>query len=224
MLGLDKLDDQCQAEQTGYTSQRDVEEYRYQLDCEGQYPVPVIMRIPSNVTSQSSVSIHLADAGKASLLQEIDRRDAVSDGNIHIYADLRGFGESCDIYEYNLSKYWNAQYRSAVTSLHAGKPLVGQRVQDLYTLLNFCSSDSKLKGRQVIVYADGINAVAVMHAAVLDSRIGQATLTHTLKTWRDYIQHPMQHDMMSNVIPGVLQCYDIPDLLKLCQGRVTIDD
>lgn len=224
LLGLDKLNDHCQAEQTGYESQRDVEEYRYQLDCEGQYPVPVIMRIPANVKPQSSVCIHLADAGKASLLLEVDRRDAVSDGNIHIYADLRGFGETSDIYEYNLSKYWNAQYRSAVTSLHAGKPLVGQRVQDLYTLLNFCSSNSKLKGRQVMVKADGINAVVVMHAAVLDNRIGKATLTHTLKTWRDYIQHPMQHDMMPNVIPGVLQYYDIPDLLRLCQGRVTIDD
>ena len=224
LLGLEKLNTHCQPIQTGYESQRDVEEYRYQLDCEGEYPVPVILRIPSNVSPQSAVCIHLSDAGKASLLLEIDRRDAVSDGNIHLYADLRGFGETSDIFEYNLSKYWNDQYRSAVTSLHAGKPLVGQRVQDMCTLLNFCSADGKLKGRQVIVKADGINAVVVMHAAALDDRISKATLTKTLKTWRDYIQHPMQHDMMPNVIPGVLQYYDIPDLLSLCKGRVTIDD
>lgn len=97
-------------------------------------------------------------------------------------------------------------------------------MQDLRTILNFCSADEKLKGRQITVKADGMNAVVVMHAAVLDERLAGATLTRTLKTWRNYIQHPVQHDMMSNVIPGVLRCYDIPDLLALAKGRVVIQD
>ena len=143
LLGLPKLNDHWNAIETRHESQRDVEEYRYQLDCEGQYPVPVIVRIPSVANQQSKVCIHLADAGKASLLIETDRRDAFSDGTIHVYADLRGFGETSDIFEYNLSKYWNTQYRSAVTALHAGKPLIGQRVQDLRTILNFCSADER---------------------------------------------------------------------------------
>ena len=224
LLGLSGLNDHWNAIETRHESQRDVEEYRYQLDCEGQYPVPVIVRIPSVANQQSKVCIHLADAGKASLLIETDRRDAFSDGTIHVYADLRGFGETSDIFEYNLSKYWNTQYRSAVTALHAGKPLIGQRVQDLRTILNFCSADEKLKGRQITVKADGMNAVVVMHAAVLDERLAGAALTRTLKTWRNYIQHPVQHDMMSNVIPGVLRCYDIPDLLSLATRRVVIQD
>ena len=224
LLGLPGLNDHWNAIETRHESQRDVEEYRYQLDCEGQYPVPVIVRIPSVANQQSNVCIHLADAGKASLLIETDRRDVFSDGTIHVYADLRGFGETSDIFEYNLSKYWNTQYRSTVTALHAGKPLIGQRVQDLRTLLNFCSGDAKLKNRKIVVKADGMNAVVVMHAAVLDERLAGATLTRTLKTWRNYIQQPVQHDMMSNVIPGVLCCYDIPDLLSLAKGRVVIVD
>lgn len=224
LLGLTELNDQWQAIETRHEMQRDVEEYRYQLNCEGQYPVPVIVRIPSVATKQSNVCIHLTDAGKASLLLETDRRDAVSDGTIHVYADLRGFGETSDIFEYNLSKYWNTQYRSAITALHAGKPLVGQRVQDLRTLLNFCATNTLLKGRKIVVQADGMNAVVVMHAAVLDERLAAAKLTRTLKTWRSYIQQPLQHDMMPNVIPGVLCCYDIPDLLVLAQGRVIIED
>lgn len=224
LLGLPGLNDHWNAIETRHESQRDVEEYRYQLDCEGQYPVPVIVRIPSVANQQSNVCIHLADAGKASLLIETDRRDVFSDGTIHVYADLRGFGETSDIFEYNLSKYWNTQYRSTVTALHAGKPLIGQRVQDLRTLLNFCSGDAKLKNRKIVVKADGMNAVVVMHAAVLDERLAGATLTRTLKTWRNYIQQPVQHDMMPNVIPGVLRCYDIPDLLSLAKGRVVIVD
>lgn len=224
LLGLQKFNDMWEAIETRHESLRDVEEYRYQLDCEGEYPVPVIIRIPSNVTDQSAICIHLSDAGKASELMEIDRRDAVSDGKIHIYADLRGFGETSDILEFNLSKYWNIQYRSVGTALHAGKPLIGQRVQDLRTLVNFCSKAERLKGRKITIKADGMNAVVVMHGAVLDNRIAAATLTKTLKTWRSYIQHPIQQNMMSNVIPGVLHFYDIPDLLMLAKNRVTIED
>lgn len=224
LLGLQQLNSHWKATETRHESLRDAEEYRYQLDCEGEFPIPVIVRIPANTTDQSKICIQLSDAGKGSLLTEIDRRDLFSDGTIHIYADLRGFGETCDIFEYNLSKYWNTQYRSVVTALHAGRPMIGQRVQDLYTLLNFCSSDKKLKGRNITVKADGANAVVVMHTAVLDNRISTAKLTRTLKTWRSYILHPIQHNMMTNVIPGVLHCYDIPDLLSLAKGRVMIED
>lgn len=224
LLGLSSLKDKLEAVETKHESLRDVEEYRYQLNSEGEYPLPVIVRIPSSASAQSEVCIHLLDAGKASGLLEVDRRDLFSDGTIHVYADLRGFGETADIFEYNLSKYWNNQYRSAVTALHAGKPLLGQRVQDLHTLLNFCSSADRLKNHAIRIEADGMNGVVVMHTAVLDERIGKATLTKTLKSWRNYIQQPIQHEMMPNVLPGVLRYYDIPDLLSLARGRVVIED
>lgn len=224
LLGLSQLNGRWEAAETRHESLRDVEEYRYQLDCEGEYPIPVIVRIPADATPQSRICIHLSDAGKGSVLAEADRRDFFSDGTVHVYADLRGFGETSDIFEYNLSKYWNTQYRSTVTALHAGRPLIGQRVQDLHTILNFCAANERLKGRPVTIEADGLNAVVVMHAAVLDDRIASAKLTQTLKTWRSYILQPLQRDMMSNVIPGVLHYYDIPDLLTMAGGRITIED
>lgn len=224
LLGLSQLNGRWEAAETRYESLRDVEEYRYQLDCEGEYPVPVIVRIPADATPQSRICIHLSDAGKGSVLAEADRRDFFSDGTVHVYADLRGFGETSDIFEYNLSKYWNTQYRSTVTALHAGRPLIGQRVQDLHTILNFCAANERLKNRPITIEADGLNAVVVMHAAVLDDRIASAKLTQTLKTWRSYILQPLQRDMMSNVILGVLHYYDIPDLLTMAGGRITIED
>ena len=102
--------------------------------------------------------------------------------------------------------------------------MMGQRVTDLMTVLDFCSADERLKGRTVEIEADGDNAVIVMHTAVLDKRIAATRLTKTLKTWRTYIQNPMQHDMMQNVIPSVLMYYDIPDLIRMAKGRLRIDD
>lgn len=224
LLGIDSREKPWKATQTGHTTLRDAEEYRFQIDCEGEYPVPVIVRVPSVSTPESKIRIHLSDKGKGAVLMEKDRRDAFSDGTIEVYADLRGYGETADIFEYNLSKYWNTQFRTAVTALHAGRPMMGQRVRDLLTVLDFCSDDARLKGRTVEIVADGGNAVVVMHTAVLDKRVSATRLTKTLKTWRTYIQNPIQHDMMQNVIPSVLMYYDIPDLIRMAKGRLRIED
>lgn len=209
---------------SGRTHGRDFEEYRFQLNREGEMPVPVIVRIPSAATASSPIELHLHEQGKASFLSALDKSDMTTDGRILVAADVRGVGELEDPYTYNLTKYWNREYRCAVTALHEGRPLIGQRVVDVMTLLSFCSSNELLKGHPVQVVADGIYGPVVMHAAVLDNRITKATLTHTLKTWYEYLQHPMQRDMYSNVIQGVLRYYDLPDLISLSDGRVNIID
>lgn len=224
LLGIDSFNDEIEMVQTKYQELRDVREYRYQLNCKGEYPVPVVVRIPFNVTPTSPIVIHLLDCGKDAWLEEKDRTDFVSNGSIMIAADLRGFGETRDLFEYNLSKYWNQQYRTAVVALHTGKPLMGQRVADIRTLVNFCSQQTELAGHPIEIVSDGINALAVMHATVLDDRIKRSTLTNTLKTWRSYIVNPMQRDMIPNILVGVLRYYDIPDLLRLSHGRIIIQD
>ncbi|MCI6618581.1 MAG: acetylxylan esterase [Prevotella sp.] len=225
LLGLPlSFNDSIEAVPTGHSSLRDAEEFRYQLNCTGQFPVPVIVRVPSDVSPHAKIIIHLHDAGKGWYLEEKDRRDATSDGTIELAADLCGFGETADPSMYNLSKYWNKEFRSAVTALHAGRPLMGRRVADIRTLLNFCSRDSRLRGRLIEIVADGINAVAVMHATVLDDRISRAQVTDTLRSWRSYIEQPLQRDMMSNTLIGVLRRYDIPDLVRLSKGRIVMAD
>lgn len=225
LLGIGKaFNDKIESLSTGRSSLREFEEYRYQLNCEGQMPVACVVWIPSTATADSPIEIHLHEQGKAWFFNDLIKRDAVSDGKILIAADFRGIGELEDPYIYNYTKYWNKEYRIAVTSMHIGRPLMGQRVADMNTLINFCSQDEKLKGHTVTVVADGVYGPVVMHSAVLDSRISRAVLSHCLKSWREYLENPLQRDMYSNVLFGVLNYYDLPDLLKLSEGRVRIAD
>jgi hypothetical protein len=94
----------------------------------------------------------------------------------------------------------------------------------MHTLLNFCDRHEWLRGRKVKVVADGVYGPVLMHAAVLESRIAGATLTHCLKSWRSYLEQPLQHDMVGNVLYGVLYYYDLPDLIRLSEGRVRVVD
>ena len=209
---------------TGSRELRGFSEYRFQLNREGEFPVPVVVRIPDRVSEHAAVEIRLSDRGKAALLAETDRTDAVSDGTILVWADLRGMGESADPAELNLLKYWNREYRPATVALHIGRPLPGQRVMDVLTLLDFCDADARLQGRSVRLVAEGSCGPVAAHAAVLDGRIARATLLRSLRSWRSYLENPMQYDMLSDVLPGALRCYDLPDLVRLSGGRIVYGD
>lgn len=209
---------------TGRTHGKDYEEYRFQLNREGEMPVGVVVRIPDAATAQSPIELHLCEQGKAWFLNDKDKQDMTTNGNIIIAADVRGVGEMEDPYIYNLTKYWNREWRCAVVALHEGRPLLAQRVVDVLTMVDFCSHHELLQGHPLQVYGDGLFGPVLMHAAVLDERLEKVTLTHTLKTWRDYLENPLQHDMFTNVVQGALQYYDLPDLVKLSGGRTRIID
>ena len=120
---------------------------------------------------------------------------ALTEGKILLLADLRGLGETTDPAFYTDAKYWNREYRNAMISMHIGRPIMGQRVVDILTLLDFCSEHELLKGHPVKVFANGIYGPAVIHAAYLDERINSVEITHSVKTWKEYIEKPMQWDM-----------------------------
>ena len=209
---------------TGNRDLRGFSEYRYQLNREGEFPLPVIVRFPNRVSENSAVEIRISDRGKAELLTETDRTDAVSDGTILIWADLRGIGETADPEALNLLKYWNKEYRTASLAMHIGRPLPGQRVEDVLTLLDFCDADQRLKNKPIRIVTEGSCGPVAAHATVLDSRIDQTTLLRSLRSWRSYLENPMQYDMLSNVVPGVLRYYDLPDLIRLGGGRINYGD
>jgi len=226
LLGLDNgfSKNTVQAVLTGHSVLREYEEFRYQINCDGEMPVACVIWMPTNANAHSKIEIHLHEQGKADYLTDLSKRDDISDGTILVAADFRGIGETEDPYIYNYTKYWNKEYRCAGTSMHIGRPIMGQRVSDMHTLLEFCSKNEKLKNHRITVVADGLYGPVVMHAAVLDDRIEKATLTRCLKSWNEYISNPLQRDMYSNILYGVLNYYDLPDLINLSNNKVKIID
>lgn len=226
LLGLESgfSKNEVQAVITGHSIQREYEEFRYQINCNGEMPVPCVVWIPSKATANSKIEIHLHEQGKADYLTDLSKRDDISDGNIIVAADFRGLGETEDPYIYNYTKYWNKEYRCSATSMHIGRPIMGQRVADMHTLLDFCSSNEKLKNHSIEVFADGLYGPVVIHATILDNRIEKATLYRCLKSWKEYISNPLQRDMYSNILYGVLNYYDLSDLINLSANRIRIID
>ena len=132
---------------------------------------------------------------------------------------MRGLGETKDPASFNDAKYYNQEYRNAMIALHIGKPLVGQRTTDVMTLADYIYQHERLSKGNVHIMANGVAALSVIHAAVLDSRLKRITVTQLLPSFTDIYTRPTRLDWYSSVIPNVLSYYDIPDLVAYLKDR-----
>jgi dienelactone hydrolase len=180
----------------------------------GQPPLPALLALPLNNLPPSKVIVWLPDQGKATLLDSatllagyLRERAAV------LLVDLRGLGETTDPAAFNDPKYYNQEYRPAQLALHLGRPLLGQRVEDVFTVLSFISHDNRFRALPVDVHATGRAAPVALHAAVLTPQISLVKLDYLPSSFTEVLTHPMVKDWYSLVLPKVLRYYDLPDLV-----------
>lgn len=216
LLGIEIPKNEISAEPSGSMKLRNYDVLKFQINRSGQMPVPCVVCIPENVSKKSRIMLYLNEGGKDEILADENTMLSITNqDNILVLSDLRGFGETADPSSLNDTKYWNREYRNAMTSLHTGKPIVGQRVIDIITLLDFFNAQDQLKGHPVSVRATGTYGPVVIHAAYLDKRIENAEISGSIKSYNEYLENLMQRDMYSNVLYGVLKYYDLKDLADL---------
>jgi hypothetical protein len=110
--------------------------------------------------------------------------------------------------------------------LYLNRPLLGQRVADLSSILEGLSAESG--GNEHARFdVEGIGSAGpvVLHAAVLDDRglFNSVTLERSLVSWSNIVQKKVSRDQLANVVPGVLEAYDLPELAaRLAPRRLAI--
>ncbi|WP_221175774.1 alpha/beta hydrolase family protein [Rufibacter immobilis] len=187
---------------------------------QGELPLPVLIYRPLTGKPHKLV-IRLEEKGKAAAAKNDSLiQGEMAAGNVLVLPDLRGVGETQDDPKLNDPKYWTHEYRNAVLSLHLKRPLLGQRVQDLVTLLDFLHAQPHWKNLPVHVWANGLYGPVLTHAAFLDERITQAQVAESISSFETYLVKPIQQNMYSNVVPGLLQFYDLPDLVNRSNARI----
>jgi len=225
LLGLEIPKEQIDIQQTGESNLRKFDLRKYQINRNGQMPVPCLVLIPENANPKSNVVLYLNESGKDEILSNeslID--DYINQGTILVLADLRGFGETADPINLNDSKYWNWEYRDAMASMHIGKPIMGQRVIDIMTILDFIEQTPELEKRHINLIANGLYGPTAIHATFLDKRIAHAEITRSVKSFKDYLETPIQKDIYTNVLYGVAKYYDLKDLINKTKNRAVFMD
>jgi cephalosporin-C deacetylase-like acetyl esterase len=110
-------------------------------------------------------------------------------------------------------------YLLSVRANIVGQTLLGMRSDDVIDSVNWLCSRPDVDSSAITAYGEGPLGVALLHAAALDSRIGQVVVENTLAAYRLIIDQPVHKGSSEVVIPGVLRRYDISDLVVALAPR-----
>lgn len=161
---------------------------------------------PKHAKGPTVVLVH--GDGKSAVLEEAERR--VRAGERVLALDLRGLGETSPA-KGRGTGFFGSDYTEAWLGLHLGRPLLGQRAYDLLAVLAAVAKDHPDGFRLVGV---GVAGPVALHVAALDGRVKAVETREAIASWHDVVKTPLAKDQLTNVVPGVLRSYDLPDLAK----------
>ena len=122
-----------------------------------------------------------------------------------LVADLRGMGETAPAA--GRPGPLGVGVKEAFLSLHLGRPLLGQRVGDLLSVLAALADESP-GGFSLIGH--GTAGPIALHAAALEPRVVALTLDGAITSWSEVVRTPLTRDQLANVVPGALASTTCP--------------
>lgn len=170
-----------------------------------------------HIQPKGATVIFLSDAGLPSDGKLPAWLDEKYKNHQEIWAfDLRGLGETAPAPPPKTPGLLGVDAKEAFLAMHLNRPLLGQRVLDLLSLLQAINSP------EVQIVAVGSAGPAALHAAALDGRIKEITLERSIPSWANVVAEPLSRNQLTNVVPGVLKAYDLPELERTLAPRCAV--
>jgi cephalosporin-C deacetylase-like acetyl esterase len=174
-----------------------------------------LLTVPDTASKKPAVLLLEPDAPT-----EADVEQLAASGHIVFAPQLLPGPKDYDSPKSRLMGPW---YEETLRAYLVGKTLVGIRADDLIAATDWLASQPHVDPAQISATGVGPMGIVLLHAAVLDPRIHSVTLDHTLTTFRTAFDDPAPRDLAQSVIPGVLQHYDLDDLMaSLLPRKITV--
>jgi len=223
LAGVNETVPAAEIERRGVINRGDYQIEKLLLQREDEVPVPALLARPSNRGGKSQPVLYVDSRGKvADALPGGPVEQLVRAGHTVLSIDARGFGESVD--SASTVVYVKGDHRAAMWSLHLGKPLLGQRVEDVLAALYCFPQLLPVHGAvEIDLIGIGRASPVVLHAACLSHQVGHVTVRNSVRSWvDDVVARPFDINAISHVIPSALTTYDLPDLAAVLGDRLTI--
>jgi cephalosporin-C deacetylase-like acetyl esterase len=130
--------------------------------------------------------------------------------------DLRGLGDSIPHYPIAGPVFYTDELRNgyAWACFSLGKPVMGQRVWDFLRCLDYLESRSDVDQSRIYGVGEKGAALAVLLAAVLDSRLYSILLDSPVATYRSIVESKTYSPEFSWYVFDILKHFDLPDLVR----------
>jgi hypothetical protein len=189
------------------------------LDLSNGRQLFAILLEPDAARSAKKTVLYLDDRGaRQSTRAGSDAETLVQHGYTVLALDLSGWGATTPHWE-SYSAPWFGSDKTTWLALMVGKTMVGIRMDDIARGLDLLDQTHLLFDGRAIGYAAGQAVTPLLHAAVLDPRIGELLLDGGLISYQAVARTPIQRHVFDSVLPGVLGKYDFPDLVAALAPR-----
>jgi dienelactone hydrolase len=189
--------------------------------------VPAWLFISKKPDASKPALLVLEPAGRNIRWREGELYQTVAaQGGILCAPDLRGIGDLAPEFgrgsaHYNRSHEDEEDY--AWASLILGRPLAGQRVRDILSVVRALRAHPALAGRKLTVAAQGKMTVPALFAAALEPSIDALYLSDGLISFRNIVDAEQFTHSFANFVPNLLRHLDLPDVAaSIAPRRVTI--
>lgn len=175
-----------------------------------------------SASSRRSLLILVEPGGRTRQWREGDLCPRLAAAGFAVCAlDVRGVGDlrpemSRGNQGYAVSHAGEEAY--AWASLMLGKPLLGQRVEDLIAATRAVKAHTG-DGRRVVLAAQGSMSVPALCAAALEPAIETAFLAGGLISWSSLLDGDEYAEPFANFLPGILKGTDLPFIARAVLPR-----
>ena len=184
------------------------------IESEPGIDLPALLLLP-NQGAPRAVSLIVHEDGKSAAMPAA--LSALHAGRAALCLDVRGTGQlsarrspSDSVGEYQLA--WKA--------LLLGRTLVGMQTLDIVQAVAAIKKHSGFENLPVALHAMGKTGVAAQLAGALSPRFSSVSVEGCIGSWLEFAMAQRHADLFSLVVPGVLDDFDIPDLLRLYRPGV----
>jgi dienelactone hydrolase len=175
--------------------------------------IPAVVRRPAEPSG--AVAVCLTDTGKAAALRpDGPLSTLVPAGATALAVDLRGQGELATGRVDPLLTDW----KTFSLAYLLGDALLGMRVEDALQVATFAGTlrQGGLPPPGVHLVAEGAAGIVALHAAALRPDLfASVTLRGCPESWESVVRDPRPAGLLDTTVHGVLETYDLPDLVPL---------
>jgi cephalosporin-C deacetylase-like acetyl esterase len=192
------------------------------IETEPGVVVPLRVVTPRNASGRLPVVVYLRDrsggADDPALFEAL-----ASQGRVVAVADVRGFGETMSPRSVSGVDYFDARDGMdadfTCASLFLGRPLLGMRVEDTLRVVAYLQSRPDVDGRRLAIAGRGWAGLVALFAAAVDSEIAATAVEGVPVSYGEIARSEIYEQPVSLMLTGVLQDFDLVDVLASVRPR-----
>jgi dienelactone hydrolase len=184
------------------------------LESEPRVDLPAVLMLP-NTGAPRGVSLIVHDNGKTAAFPAA--MNAIRSGRAALCLDVRGTGQ---LAPHRSKSDSVGEYQLAWKALLLGRTLVGMQALDIIQAVAAIKKHPGFENLPVELHSMGKTGMAAQVAGALSPRFSSVTVEGSIGSWLEFAMAQRHADLFSLVVPGVLEDFDVSDLLRLFRPGV----